>query len=98
MPEPSSSIQPLALQFGQRAELWYPPPPQNMQEIKTSALGSVNGKNDGRKRVFTEEPNSDFMAWSSEPLRSQNVMLVSTQRPSTWWNIGECVASGASLR
>ena len=25
-------------------------------------------------------------------------MLVSTQRPSTWWKIGEWVASAASLR
>ena len=38
------------------------------------------------------------MAWSSVPLRSLKVMLVSTQRPSTWWKMGECVASCASLR
>ncbi len=52
-----------------------------MQLICTSALGSVNGKNDGKKRVFTDEPNSAFMAWSSVPFRSQKVMLVSTAQP-----------------
>src|SRR5512140_3387768 len=96
MPEPSISIHPLVLQFGQRFVPWYPPPPQKMQLISTSALGSVKGKNDGRKRVFTDEPNNDFMAWSREPFRSQKVMFVSTASPSTWWNMGECVGSGVS--
>src|SRR3954453_13855180 len=92
MPQPSNSIQPLCLQVRQ------PLPPQNMQEIDTSALGSVNGKNDGWNRVFTCEPKNDFMAWSMVPFRSQKVMFVSTASPSTWWKTGECVASGASLR
>ena len=39
-----------------------PLPPQKMQEICTSALGSVKGKNDGKKRVFTLEPKNAFMA------------------------------------
>ena len=30
---------------------------------------------------------------SSVPLRSASVMSSSTARPSTWWNIGVCVAS-----
>jgi len=47
-----------------------------------SALGSVKGKNDGRKLVFTLDPNSAFMAWSSVPFRSQKVILVSTANPS----------------
>ena len=41
MPQPSSSIQPLNLHLRQ------PLPPQKMQLTCMSALGSVNGKNDG---------------------------------------------------
>src|SRR5437763_5088336 len=92
MPEPPSSIHPLCLQM--RHAL----PPQNGHDRYTSALGAVNGKNDGWKRVFTDEPNSALHMWSSVPFRSLNVMLVSTARHSSWWNIGECVASAASRR
>src|SRR6185312_12970637 len=92
MPQPSSSIQPECLHLRQ------PLPPQKMQLICTSADGSVKGKKLGKKRVLTDEPKSAFMAWSSVPLRSEKVMLVSTQRPSTWWKMGEWVASAASLR
>src|SRR5580704_5862235 len=56
LPHPSNSIQPDCLHFRQ------PLPPQKMQLICTSALGSVNGKKDGKKRVFTDEPNSAFIA------------------------------------
>jgi len=31
-------------------------------ETNISALGSVNGKNDGRKLVFTLDPKNSFMA------------------------------------
>src|ERR1700687_4368291 len=62
MPQPSSSIQPLALQLGQRPPSRYPLPPQKIQLICTSALGSVKGKKDGENRVFTLDPNSAFMA------------------------------------
>ena len=55
-----------------------------MQLICTSALGSVNGKNDGKNRVFTAEPNSAYIAWSSGPIRSLKVIFVSTHNPSTW--------------
>src|SRR5260370_38631467 len=92
MPQPRSSIQPECLHLRQ------PLPPQKMQEIWTSALGSVKGKKLGKKRVLTAEPKRAFMAWSRVPLRSEKVMLVSTQRPSTWWKMGEWVASAASLR
>ena len=68
MPQPSSSIQPECLHLRQ------PLPPQKMQEICTSALGSVKGKKDGKKRVLTLEPKKAFMAWSSVPLRSEKVM------------------------
>ena len=56
MPQPSSSIQPDCLHLRQ------PLPPQKMQLICTSALGSVKGKNEGKKRVFTLEPKNAFMA------------------------------------
>ena len=69
MPQPSSSIHPDCLHLRQ------PLPPQKMQLICTSALGSVNGKNDGKNRVLTAEPNSAFMAWSSVPFRSLKVMF-----------------------
>ena len=62
MPQPSNSIHPLALQLRQGAPSRVPLPPQKMQLIWTSALGSVKGKNDGWKRVFTLDPNSAFMA------------------------------------
>src|ERR1043166_9175339 len=98
MPQPSISIQPVCLQGRQGSEPRLPLPPQIKQDTIISALGSVNGKNDGRKLVFTLDPNRDFMAWSSVPLRSQNVMLVSTAKPSIWWNMGEWLASAGSLR
>ena len=42
----------------------------------------MKGKKLGKKRVLTADPKSAFMAWSRVPLRSEKVMLVSTQRPS----------------
>src|SRR5258708_2925484 len=89
MPQPRSSIQPECLHLRQ------PLPPQKMQLTCTSALGSVKGKKLGKNRVFTSDPNSAFIAWSSVPFRSEKVILVSTHSPSTWWNTGECVASAA---
>ena len=56
IPQPSNSIQPECLHLRQ------PLPPQKMQLICTSALGSVNGKKLGKKRVFTSEPKSAFIA------------------------------------
>ena len=56
IPQPSSSIHPECLHFRQ------PFPPQKMHEICTSALGSVNGKNEGKNRVFTPEPKNAFIA------------------------------------
>ena len=78
MPQPSNSIHPDCLHLRQ------PLPPQKMQLICTSALGSVNGKNDGKNRVFTADPNSAFIAWSSVPFRSLKVIFESTHKPSTW--------------
>ena len=82
MPQPRNSIHPLACRGGSGIALpRLPLPPQMKQLTYISALGSVNGKNDGRKLVFTLEPNSAFMAWSSVPFRSPKVMFVSTAKP-----------------
>ena len=64
----------------------------------TSAEGSVNGKNDGRKRMRDFGPNISRANSSSVPLRSPIVMSRSTASPSTWWKTGECEASGTSRR
>ena len=81
MPQPRISIQPVCLQGRQGSLPRFPLPPQMKQETIISALGSVKGKNDGRKLVFTLDPNSAFMAWSSVPFKSQKVMFVSTAKP-----------------
>ena len=62
--------------------------------MSISAEGSVNGKNDGRKRTFRSS-RSKKRRRNSEmtPFRSANDTSRSIHRPSTWWNIGECVAS-----
>ncbi len=52
MPQPSSSIQPWPWQVRQPV----PRPPQTKQETSTSALGSVNGKYDGRRRISRSSP------------------------------------------
>ena len=58
----------------------------------------MNGKNEGRKRTVDLGPNiSRAKSWSVA-LRSAIVMCLSTARPSTWWNIGEWVASRMSRR
>src|SRR4029078_10379811 len=52
MPEPPNSIHPEFLQMRQ-------PLPLHLKQLKSnSALGSVNGKYDGRKRVTVSAPNS----------------------------------------
>src|SRR4029077_15410827 len=83
-PQPRISIHPVVLQGRQGSDPRLPLPPQMKQDTIISALGSVKGKNDGRKLVFTLDPKSAFMAWSSVPFRSQKVMFVSTASPSTW--------------
>src|SRR5580693_4000217 len=62
MPHPRISIHPVCLQGRQGSAPRFPLPPQIKQETNISALGSVNGKNDGRKLVFTLEPKNSFMA------------------------------------
>ena len=92
MPAPSTSIQPVPLHIRQ------PSPWQFAQVRSTSADGSVNGKNDGRKRVRMPSPYIWRANSSSVPFRSPMVMFSSMTRPSIWWNTGECVASASSAR
>src|ERR1700694_4375175 len=74
MPQPRISLHPARCHGRHAPPPPSPPPPQIKQLTNISALGSVNGKNDGRKCVFTLDPNSAFMAWSSVPVKSQKVM------------------------
>src|SRR5260370_42432386 len=84
MPQPRISIHPVCLhgRHGSFSVPRLPLPPQMKHETNISALGSVNGKNDGRKLVLTLDPKNSFMAWSRVPFKSPNVMLVSTASPS----------------
>ena len=66
--------------------------------MSISADGSVKGKYDGRNRVLIPSPNSASSMWSSAPRRWAMEMPLSTTSPSTWWNIGLCVASNGSVR
>ena len=62
--------------------------------MSISAEGSVNGKNDGRKRTSRSSVSKKRRRKSVyTPFRSAKLMSSSIHRPSTWWNIGECVAS-----
>src|ERR1700687_5112475 len=61
MPHPRISIQPVVLQGRQGSLPRFPLPPQMKQLTIISALGSVNGKNDGRNCVFTLDPNRAFI-------------------------------------
>ena len=62
MPQPRISIHPVVLQGRQGSLPRRPLPPQMKQLTIISALGSVNGKNDGRNWVFTLEPKNAFIA------------------------------------
>ena len=54
----------------------------------------MNGKNDGRKRTSSSSFSKKRRRNSVyTPFRSAKLMCSSIHRPSTWWNIGECVAS-----
>src|SRR6266478_4348217 len=62
IPQPRISIHPVCLQERHGSDPRFPLPPQMKHEISISALGSVKGKNDGRKLVFTLDPNRAFIA------------------------------------
>ena len=58
----------------------------------------MNGKNDGRNRVFVVGEKNRRAKWVSVALRSTNEIPSSTASPSIWENAGECEASNASFR
>ena len=69
-------------------------PPERSQRTSISALGSVNGKWCGRKRVSTSGVSKKrLMKVSSVHFRWPIWMARSITSPSIWWNIGVCVAS-----
>ena len=79
MPHPSISTQPVCLQKP------HPTPPQMWQEMSISADGSVNGKYDGRRRIFVSGPNSSRANVSITCLRSVKLTFSSMYKPSIWW-------------
>ncbi len=64
----------------------HPFPPHLKQLTSTSTLGSVNGKYDGRKRIFLSAPNIFLTTAFSVPLRSDKVISSSTTKPSICMN------------
>src|ERR1700685_3601381 len=62
IPHPRISIHPVCLHGRQGSEPRFPPRPQMKKETNSTALGSVNGKNDGRKLVLTLDPKNSFIA------------------------------------
>ena len=97
-PQPPHSIQPSPRQVRQCSTVVDRAAAHEAAQVDLGADGSVNGKYDGRNRVVIPSPNSAAAKWSSVPLRCAMVMPSSTTRPSTWWNIGLCVASYSSVR
>src|SRR5688572_23065488 len=75
MPAPMISIQPVPLTRAAAAAA------HSMQLTSTSALGSVNGKYDGRKRTRALLPNRPRANSASVPLRSTKVTSSSTASP-----------------
>src|ERR1035437_4360695 len=77
IPQPKISTQPAPLHILQ------PPPLQKGQEISISALISVNGKKEGRKRICVSSPNISFEKYKSVCFRSVNDTFLSMYKPST---------------
>ena len=69
------------------------PPAHSTQLMSTSADGSVNGKYDGRSRILRSRSKNASRNPCSIAFMLANVTPSATTRPSTWWNIGECVTS-----
>jgi hypothetical protein len=62
--------------------------------MSTSSDGSVNGKKDGRKRIFTFGDLEERLAELLEnPFQVAEMARLVDDQPSTWWNIGVCVWS-----
>ena len=84
MPQPPHSIQPVLLQVRHgRSGLPTDSPRQTKHLRSGSALGSVNGKYEGRRRVTMPAPNIASASMSRVPFRCAIVMPSSTTRPST---------------
>ena len=58
----------------------------------------MNGKNEGRNRIFVDGEKNRRAKWISVALRSTNEIPSSTASPSIWEKAGACEASNASLR
>src|SRR5690606_23689384 len=78
IPQPKISSHPVYLQTLQPFEL------QIVHETSTSALGSVNGKYEGRRRIFAFSPKSDFAKYSNVCFKSANDTFLSIYNPSIW--------------
>src|SRR5262249_9118876 len=76
MPAPRSSIQPRPLHVG------HPAPLQTQHETSICAEGSVNGKKDGRKRVFTFGAKRSCAKRANVPFKSAKDTPSSTMSPS----------------
>jgi hypothetical protein len=75
IPQPRISTQPVCLQNGQ------PFPPQRLHEISISALGSVNGKYDGRRRICVDSPNISRAKYKSACFKSAKDTFLSIYKP-----------------
>jgi len=75
-----------------------PVPWHSWHSTSTSADGSVNGKNDGRKRTFTPAAKKRRAKKVIAALRSTKLMPSSTHSPSICVNTGACEASNGSRR
>ena len=78
MPQPEISSQPVCLHTRQ------PAPPHSTQLMSTSADGSVNGKYDGRSRIFRSRSKNASRKPCSMAFMFAKVTPSSTTRPSTW--------------
>src|SRR5690554_163455 len=78
IPHPSISTQPVCLQNG------HPLPPHILHEISISALGSVNGKYEGLRRIFVSSPNISLAKKRSACFRSAKETSLSIYNASTW--------------
>src|SRR5690554_1192544 len=72
IPQPNISSQPEYLQT------LHPLPPQIEQLTSISALGSVNGKYEGRRRICVSSPKRSLAKYSKVCLRSANDTFSST--------------------
>src|SRR4051812_27498479 len=75
MPQPKISTQPAPL------HILHPLPLQKGQEMSISALISVKGKKDGRKRILVSSPNISFEKYKSVCFKSAKDTFLSIYKP-----------------